>query len=78
TDRERRFHCIIPNCDKSFFRKQDRVRHEATHMLPNQRPHQCPNGCGRSFGRADVATRHAKNACKLLWVKVKMRVTNDA
>ncbi|KAI9350047.1 hypothetical protein DFJ73DRAFT_607170, partial [Zopfochytrium polystomum] len=49
---------VCPQCDKSFLRNQDLIRHGATHMDVSERPFICPNGCGRPFGRADAAYRH--------------------
>ncbi|KAJ1534456.1 hypothetical protein HK405_016092, partial [Cladochytrium tenue] len=63
SDRARNYLCR--SCGKLFLRKQDLVRHGATHMDPSERPHLCPNGCGRSFGRADAAHRHSKASCKM-------------
>ncbi|KAJ3203333.1 hypothetical protein HDU67_010244, partial [Dinochytrium kinnereticum] len=61
-NRARNHPCVHPGCTKTFYRSQDLLRHQSTHMLPSERPHLCPNGCGRRFGRADAAHRHAKTS----------------
>ncbi|KAJ3308066.1 hypothetical protein HDU76_004155 [Blyttiomyces sp. JEL0837] len=64
----RSFHCNHENCNKSFLRSQDLMRHQATHLSASERPYECPNGCGRYYGRVDAAKRHARLNCRGLGV----------
>jgi hypothetical protein len=62
--RTRTHHCDQPDCNKSFFRKQDLFRHQATHLGDGERPFECRHeGCGKRFGRLDAMQRHAALNC---------------
>ncbi|KAJ1565518.1 hypothetical protein HK405_012175 [Cladochytrium tenue] len=63
-NRPRPHRCEVDNCNKSFLRKQDLVRHRATHLPRDLRPFSCPNpGCERRYGRVDAVLRHARLFC---------------
>ncbi|KAI9356192.1 hypothetical protein DFJ73DRAFT_235070 [Zopfochytrium polystomum] len=52
------------HCTKTFLRKQDVIRHRATHLPRDLRPFHCPNtGCDRRYGRIDAVLRHARLFC---------------
>ncbi|KAI8846405.1 hypothetical protein BC829DRAFT_355014, partial [Chytridium lagenaria] len=54
--RKRDFPCRHPGCIKILYRKQDRDRHESTHL--EIKPFECGLGCGRRFARRDGVVRH--------------------
>ncbi|KAI9343427.1 hypothetical protein DFJ73DRAFT_841525 [Zopfochytrium polystomum] len=63
--RPRPYACDHRTCTKSFLRKQDLIRHAATHLPRDLRPFECPNdGCVRRYGRIDAVLRHARVFCE--------------
>ncbi|KAI8845549.1 hypothetical protein BC829DRAFT_399324, partial [Chytridium lagenaria] len=54
----RSFPCLVEECDKVLYRKQDRDRHMATHT--SVKNFECGR-CGQRFARRDGRTRHEKS-----------------
>jgi len=56
---QKTYHCLIPDCGKSFKFKSEMKRHLAIHS--NQRPYVCTfPGCDKSFKRNDALSNHAR------------------
>ncbi|KAI8808925.1 hypothetical protein BJ742DRAFT_652015, partial [Cladochytrium replicatum] len=54
-DKGRTLPCSV--CDKTFLRKQDRDRHEATHLPLHDKPFGCEM-CTARFARGDALKSH--------------------
>lgn len=56
---QKTYHCLVPDCGKSFKFKSEMKRHLAIHS--NQRPYVCAfPGCDKSFKRNDALINHAR------------------
>ncbi|KAF2753840.1 hypothetical protein EJ05DRAFT_156793 [Pseudovirgaria hyperparasitica] len=53
--------CEYPNCDKSFVRRTDLMRHQESVHIKN-RPFEC-TACDARFSRKDTLQRHVEDGC---------------